>query len=264
MPAIIDLNASLLSYVLAGHDGWLSAAGYLGPHVRVDHDFSLLVPELFSRMSPHERAARNLITEGALERLEDFEYDGRRVAASRLGYRMTEKMATKYFGRIFMHPDVIFTPEMLRPELQDVGVFAESMATIAATHERVARAYFKDGTVDLAVPPLRALLEIMADESTSQGWDLGSPEFRTMFNREAVLASDWYAQRLDAKQAAASARADAGLAAIEKFVTTPGNEEPTARLGMPARVEVARLEAQRLAGPEFRQQLVGTAGSTPL
>ena len=264
MPAIIDLNASLLSYVLTGHDGWLSAAGYVGPHVRVDHDFSLLVPELFSRMSPDERAARNLIAEGALERLEDFEHDGRRVAASRLGYRMTEKMATKYFGRIFLHPDVVFTPEMLRPELQDVGVFAESIATIAATHERVARAYFQDGTVDLAVPPLRALLEIMADGTTSQGWDLGSPEFRAMFTREAVLASDWYAQRLDAKQAAASARADAGLAAIEKFVTTPGNEEPTARLDMPARVEAARFEAQRLAGPEFREQLVGTAGSTPL
>lgn len=264
MPAIIDLNASLLSYVLTGHDGWLSAAGYVGPHVQVDHDFSLLVPELFSRMSPDERDARNLIAEGALEKLEDFEHDGRRVAASRLGYRMTEKMATKYFGRIFLHPDVVFTPEMLRPELQDVGVFAESIATITATHERVARAYFKDGTVDLAVPPLRALLEIMADGSTAQGWDLGSPEFRAMFTREAVLASDWYAQRLDAKQAAARARADAGLAAIEKFVSTPGNEEPTARLDMPARVEAARVEVERLAGPEFREQLVGTAGSTPL
>ena len=264
MPAIIDLNASLLSYVLTGRDGWLSAAGYVGPHVRVDHDFSLLVPELFSRMSPQERDARHLIEEGALEKLDDFEHDGRRVAASRLGYRMTEKMATTYFGRIFLHPDVVFTPEMLRPELQDVGVFAESIGTIAATHERVARAYFKDGTVDLAVPPLRALLEIMADGSTSQGWGLDTPQFRAMFTRDAVLESDWYAQRLDAKQAAASARADAGLAAIEKFVSTPGNEEPTARLGMPARVEAARVEAQRLAGPEFRAQLVGTAGSTPL
>lgn len=85
-----------------------------------------------------------------------------------------------------------------------------------------------------------------------------------MFTREAVLASEWYSRRLDAKQGAAAARADAGLAAIEKFVTTPGNEEPTARLGMPARVEVARAEAQRLASQEFREQLVGTAGSTPL
>ena len=52
LPAIIDLNANLLSYVLTGHDGWLSAAGYVGPHVKVDHDFSLLVPELFARMTP--------------------------------------------------------------------------------------------------------------------------------------------------------------------------------------------------------------------
>ncbi len=264
LPTIIDLNANLLSYVLTGHDGWLSAAGYVGPHVQVDHDFSLLVPELFARMTPEERDARNLVAEGALERIEDVEHEGQRVPASRLGYRMTERMATKYFGRIFLHPDVVFTPEMLRPELQDMGVFAESVATIAATHERVARAYFKDGTVDLAVPPLRSLLEIMADGASREGWRLDSPEFRDLFTRESVLASDWYAARLDAKQAAALARAEEGLAVIERFVATPGNEEPTARLGMPARVEAARTEAERLAGSEFRDQLVGTSGSTPL
>jgi hypothetical protein len=264
MPAIIDLNAALLSYALTGYDGWVSAAGYVGPHVRVDHDFSLLVPELFSRMSPHERDAHNLIAEGALEKLVDIEHNGRPVAASRLGYRMTDRLATKYFGRIFLHPDVIFTPEMLRPELQDMGIFAESISTIVATHERVARAYFNDGTIDLAIPPLRALLEIMADGHTAEGWGLDSAEFRGMFTREAVLGSDWYAARLDAKQAAARARADAGLAAIEKFVSTPGNDEPTARLNMPARVEAARAEAQRLAGPAFREQLVGTTGNTPL
>jgi hypothetical protein len=259
MPAIIDLNASVLSYALTGYDGWVSAAGYVGPHVRVDHDFSLLVPELFSRMTPDERDARNLIAEGALEKLTDFEHDGRRVPASRLGYRMTDRLATKYFGRIFLHPDVVFSPE-----LQDAGIFAESIATIVTTHERVARSYFQDGTIALAIPPLRALLEIMAEGFTAAGWGLESPEFRVMFTREAILASDWYAQRLDAKQAAASARANAGLAAIEKFVSTPGNEEPTARLDMPARVEAARVGAQQLASPEFRKQLVGTSGSTPL
>ena len=264
LPAIIDLNANLLSYVLTGHDGWLSAAGYVGPNVKVDHDFSLLVPELFARMTPEERDARNLIAEGALERIADVEYQGQRVPASRLGYRMTERMATKYFGRIFLHPDVVFTPEMLRPELQDVAVFAESVATIAMTHERVARAYVKDGTISLAIPPLRALLEIMADGSTSEGWQLESPEFRELFTRESVLASDWYAERLAAKQAAASGRAAAGLAAIQKFVTTPGNEEPTARLGMPARVAAAQAEVERLSGAEFAEQLVGSSGSTPL
>ena len=264
MPAIIDLNASLLSYALSGYDGWLSSAGYVGPHVRVDHDFSLLVPELFARMTPEERSAEHLVAEGALERVEDFSHEGRTVPASRLGYRMTERFATRYFGRIFLHPHVVFTPEMLRPELQDPGVFADSVATIATTHERVARAYFEDGTVSLAVPPLRALLEIMANGTTTEGWTLDSPEFRALFSRESVLASGWYAARLDAKQAAASSRADAGLAAIEKFVSTPGNEEPTARLGMPARVAAAKAEADRLAGAAFREQLVGSVGNTPL
>jgi hypothetical protein len=264
LPAVIDLNAAVLSYALTGSDGWLSAAGYVGPYVRMDHDFSLLVPELFSRMSPDERDAGNLIAEGALEKLTDFEHHGKHVAASRLGYRMTEKMATKYFGRIFLHPDVVFTPEMLRPELQDVDIFAESINTIVATHERVARSYFEDGTITLAIPPLRALLEIMAKGTSSEGWGLESPEFRAMFTREAVLASDWYAQRLDAKQAAASARANAGLAAIEKFVSTPGNEGPSARLDMPARVQAAKLATQQFASPEYRQQLIGTVGSTLL
>ena len=145
-----------------------------------------------------------------------------------------------------------------------MAVFAESVATIVMTHERVARAYFDDGTISLAIPPLRALLEIMADGASSEGWTLDAPEFRALFSREAVLGSDWYAARLDAKQAAASGRADAGLAAIEKFVSTPGNEEPTSRLGMPARVAAAQAEAERLAGPQFREQLVGTVGSTPL
>jgi hypothetical protein len=177
---------------------------------------------------------------------------------------MTEAFATKYFGRIFLHPHVVFSPEMLRPELQDADVFAESVSTIVATHERVARAYFEDGTVELAIPPLRALLEIMADGVTAEGWTLSSPEFRTLFTRESVLAADWYAARLDAKAEAARSRAWAGLAAIEKFVSTPGNEEPSARLDMPARVQAARVEAERLDAPEYRAGLVGTGGRTPL
>jgi hypothetical protein len=264
LPAVIDLNAALLSYVLTGYDGWVSAAGYVGPHVKVDHDFSLLVPELFARMSPQERDAHRLIAEGALERLTDVEHDGHVVLASRLGYRITDRFAAKYLGRIFLHPDAVFTPQMLRPELQDMGIFAESVATIVATHERVARAYMRDGTISLAVPPLRALLEIMADGASAEGWTLQSPQFRALFTRESVLSSPWYAQRLDARQAAATARAGTGLAAIERFVSAPGNEEPSARLDMPARVEAARLEAQRLASPEYRAHLVGTVGNTPL
>ena len=264
MPAIIDLNAALLSYALTGYDGWVSCAGYVGPHVKVNHDISMLVPEVFSRMSAEERDAKRLIAEGSLEKLEDFEHEGKPVLASRLGYRMTSQFTRRYFGRIFLHPHVVFTQEMLKPELQDQHVFAESMATMVTTHQRVAQSYFDDGTISLAVPPLRALLEIMAAGTTSQGWDLETPEFRELFTRESVLSSGWYLERLDAKQAAASRRAIAGLAAIELFVSTPGNEEPSARLGMASRVDAARAEVARFSSDEFREQLIGTVGGQPL
>ena len=100
----------------------------------------------------------------------------------------------------------------------------------------------------------------MANGTTTQGWDLDSPEFRGLFTRESVMESDWYAERLDAKQSAALKRATAGLAAIELFVSTPGNEEPTARLGMPTRVEAAKAEVARFSSAEFREQILGTVG----
>ena len=263
MPTVFDLNAALLSYVLTGYDGWISSAGYVGPHVRIDHDFSLLVPEVFSRMRPDERDARTLLAEGCLEKVDDVEFEGRTISSSRLGYRMTKKFATVYFGRIFMHPDVVFTDDMLRPELQDMAVFAETMDTMVTTHERVAKAYFEDGTVGLACPPLRALLEIMAHGTTADGHTLHSPEVRNLFSREAVLASDWYAARLDAQQEEAIAHTDTGLANLTRFTTTPGNAGVVERLVLDARLREQRELASWFASTEYRESLVGTIGRQP-
>ena len=264
MPAIIDLNAALLSYVLTGYDGWVSCAGYVGPNVRVDHDISMLVPEVFSRMNPAERRAENLAAEGCLERVADFEHNGRPVLASRLGYRMTQAFARKYFGRIFLHPHVVFTDEMLRPELQDLDVFAESMDVMVETHRRVAQAYFDDGTIDLAVPPLRALLEIMAKGVTASGQDLDSPEVRELFSYESVVNSPWYADRLDAKQRGAITRAEAGLERLRFFASVPENAETVQRLDIASRIVAAEAELARFSSPDYRTALVGTLGQQPL
>jgi hypothetical protein len=177
---------------------------------------------------------------------------------------MTDTFVSKYFGRIFLHPDAVFTAQMLRPELQDADIFADSVDTIAATHTRVARAFHQDGTISLAVPPLRALLEIMADGVSAEGWTLRSEPFRASFTRESVLSSSWYAERLDARQTAAATLARSGLTAMERFVSTPGNDEPTSRLGLHDRVEAARAETEFVATATYRDQLVGTLGNTPL
>ncbi len=221
LPSIIDLNAALLSFALTGYDGWLSAAGYVGPKVRVDHDISMLVPELFSRMTDSERSAKNLIAEGALEAVPDIVVDGETVPASRLGYRMTQRFAIKYFGRIFLHPDLVFTPGMLRPELQGEDVYAESVATIVETHRRVAQSYMDDGTISLGIPPVRALLEVMAYGQTSEGLTLMEEDFRRMFGREEILASEWYQERLQAEKDGHVAFLERSVAAVSDFLSRP-------------------------------------------
>ncbi|MBL0167630.1 MAG: hypothetical protein IPP85_11015 [Propionivibrio sp.] len=260
LPAIIDLNAAFVSYALTGYDGWVSCAGYVGPNVRVDHDVSLLVPEVFSRMSPSERSAQNLIAIGALERVADFEHGGQPVLSSRLGYRMTARFASTFFGRIFLHPHAVFTDEMLRPELQDMDIFADGVANIVSTHQRVAESYFTDGSISMACPPLRALLEIMAHGRSEQGHGLESPELREMFTRESVLASDWYAARLDTKQRSDEARLKRVVASLYEFLDNPDNAGVANRLGLAARREQAQGERVRVGSAEYRAGLVGTLG----
>lgn len=260
LPSVLDLNAALLSFVLTRYDGWLSSAGVIGPHVRVDHDISLLIPEIFSRMSADERDAAALVAEGCLERIEDFEHDGELVQASRLGYRMTPKFVSRYFGRIFLHPHVVFTEEMLKPELQDMGVFAESMRTIVTTHQRVAQSYIDDGTIALAVPPVRALLQIMATGTSDEGWGLDSGEFRALFDRDAVLNSQWYHERLEALKQHEIDRAEAALAVVEAFAEREGRSETAQRLGISARRAQLTARLADLREIDAEAAFTGTLG----
>ena len=139
-------------------------------------------------------------------------------------------------------------------------IFAESMDAIVRTHQRVAEAYFRDGGVDLAIPPLRGLLEIMAYGKTSAGWTLSSPDFRALFTRELVLASDWYAARLDAKQRYDVAHLRAGLAHLRVFADAAGNDEVCTRLRLDERTRNTESELARICGADYRAQLVGTIG----
>ncbi len=259
LPSIVDLNAAFLSFSLTGYDGWLSSAGVIGPNVRVDHDISLLVPEVFSRMTGDERSARNLIAEGALEPVPDFEHEGRTIEASRLGYRMTVKFQTKYFGRIFMHPHVVFSENMLRPENQDVDAYVASIDTIVTTHQRVAQSYIDDGTIALAVPPLKALLEIMAT-GASDGMTLRDPRFRRLFDRDEVLASDWYRERLAAQQESDTQHRCTSLSAMRRFVEEPTNAAAAERLGMANRIDAMERRLAEGLEEDAIERLSGTLG----
>jgi hypothetical protein len=186
-----DLNAALVSYILCGHDGFTSAAGHVGPQFRVDHDLSLLIPELWSRLSATERSAAYLIEHGHLEKLGDFVHEGVNVPASRLGWRITSKFVHTFFGRIFDSPATVFPEVFLKPEKQDLAVFVDGVMNIAEAQQRVAQMYLDDGSIEEAAPPIAALLRVMANGSDG-GMTVESPELRAMFTRKWLEGSEFY------------------------------------------------------------------------
>ncbi|MEY4384866.1 MAG: hypothetical protein RLY20_149, partial [Verrucomicrobiota bacterium] len=259
LPPIIDLNAALISFLLTDYPVFLSAAGYVGPKYRMDHDISLLVPELWCRLLPNERAPAYLIENGYFEKCRDFEHNGQRISASRLGYRMTVAFATNYFGRIFNSPHLVFPEEMLKPELQGMDVFVDGMNNIIETHRRVAESYFADGSIDMACPPLRAVLHVMRD-GQFEGKGIEHPDIRNLFTREALLASDWYADRLKAKQDVDILLWKRHVNYLEGFLSKHNYSDEAARLKIADRLREAREQLNRVSLPAYVPSLVGTLG----
>ncbi len=247
---VVDMNNALVSVILTGYAGFTTSAGHIGPKYRVDHDVSMLVPEIWCRMRAFEREPRFLIDRGYLEKLEDFDLNGRRVLASRLGYRITALFGDHFLGRLFENPDTVFTGELLRPETQDPEAFAAGVDAIVASQQAVATDYFEDGSVDAACPPLKALLHIMA-QGSYQGCGIDHPAVRCLFTRESMLGSEWYRERLRVKQQRDRALWKRHVAALEQA----GCAE--------ADIGIARSRLACVEAPSYLDALAGTIGADP-
>jgi hypothetical protein len=263
LPPIIDLNNALVSYILTGHQGFVTAAGFVGPKVRVDHDISLLVPEVWCRLKGDERDPNFLIAEKCLEKCVDFEHNGKKILAGRLGYRINARFVRRFFGRVFNHPQAVCTDEMLRPELQSMDVFVDGMDNIVATQKRVAQMYFDDGSIAQACPPLKALLHIMLKDEW-EGHGLDNPEFRKLFTRESLLTGDWYAARLIAKQKLDRKLWRRHIEYLDKFLKRPSHADEADRLGIKNQLERAHKTFQQVDSPAYLESLRGTIGAEPI
>jgi hypothetical protein len=259
---VVDLNNALVSAIMTDYAGFTTSAGYVGPNVRVDHDINMLVPEIWCRMRVYERDPRFMISHGLLERMEDFEFGGRKVLASRLGYLITTLFADRFLGRLFETPDVVFAEEMLRPEKQSLELFAAGVDAIVDAQRRVALNYFEDGSVAAACPPLKALLNIMA-QGSYEGATLNDPCFREMFDREAVLQSDWYRERLRVKQERDIALWRRHVAALEKFHQADTLASAVDGFNVEERTREARAQMARVTSPAYLAELRGTIGADP-
>jgi phosphoenolpyruvate carboxykinase (diphosphate) len=259
----VDLNNALVSYILTGYAGFSSSAGYIGPDVKVAHDVSLLIPEIWARLSEQQRDPHYMIANGYLEAVEDFQYQDRTILASRLGYRITGRFVAHFLGKIFDNPQAVFTPAILRPETQDLAVFVDGVENICEAQERVARRYLEDGSIEDACPPLKALIHIMA-EGHYQGHKVRDPAVRNLFTREALLASDWYRERLEVKQQRDIQLARRLVHNLQQFMDLPHYADEAGRLDVAARLERAKSRLASVQDPAYLESLVGTLGADPL
>jgi len=259
---IVDLNNALVSYILTGYPGFTTSAGIIGPHIRVDHDISLLVPEIWCRLKPLERDPDYLLKTGYLEKVRDFEHKGKKIQASLLGYRITSRFVDRILGRIFEFPNLVFTEEILRPEVQDVDLYAEGIENIVATYQRVAENYFQDGSIDAACPPLKAILHIMA-KGSYQGKRLNHPDVRSMFKRESLLSSDWYKERLEVKRTRDVELWVRHLKYLEQARASFADGKAPHHLKIQEKLRLARKHLKHVKSPEYLKRLQGSIGADP-
>ncbi|HAV13552.1 MAG TPA: hypothetical protein DCX06_08710 [Opitutae bacterium] len=260
---IYDMNNALVSYLATEQPAFITAAGYVGPHVRVDHDISLLVPEIWCRMKPHETDPKWMLEHGYLEKVEDFEHEGKTVKASLLGYRITAKFVRIFFGRVFNNPETVLSEEMLKPELQDMATFIIGMETIEAAHKQAAENYFLDGSIEQACPPLKALLNIMMT-GEYQGKTLQDPEIRELFTRESMLKSDWYKERLLSQQKSDKKLWTGNVDYLTSFLNKRSHSGVAKHLEIESRLTAAKEQLEKVSSVKYIDSLIGTLGRQPV
>jgi hypothetical protein len=209
------------------------------------------------------RDPKFLIREGYLEKVEDFDHEGKKILASRLGYRITDRFVRAFLGRIFSNPGAVFSEEMLRPESQGIDVFVEGVTAIIDTQRRVAEHYFSDGSVEAACPPLKTLLHIMA-HGHYNGKDVHDEGVRSLFNRENVLKSDWYRERLLTQQSRDVSLWTRHVKSLEKAISLPTPSEARTKLNLMDRLAYARKQLHNAQSEKFPNSLIGTLGADPL
>ncbi len=258
-----DLNNALVSYILTDYSGFSSAAGYVGPKTKVNHDISLIIPEIWAQLKPHKRRPEYMIEKGQLEKLEDFEHNGKMVLASRLGYRMTSLFVHGFFGKIFDNPTAVFDEKILQPETQSLEDFVDGINNIVEAQQKVACAYIEDGSIEKACPPLKALITIMA-KGEYEGKDVHHPEIRAMFTRESMMASDWYQQRLEVKQQRDIALWQRHIDYLSDFLERESHADEASRLKISEQLKIANKKLQQVSESSYLNELVGTLGADPM
>jgi hypothetical protein len=97
-------------------------------------------------------------------------------------------------------------------------------------------------------------------EGSYQGRGVDDPEIRAMFDRDRMLASDWYRERLLMKQERDTALWQRHAVSLEAF---GASGIPADSLDIEGRAENVKRQLDRVTSPAYVDELSGTIGADP-
>ena len=133
----------------------------------------------------------------------------------------------------------------------------------AAVIEAIMKAYFEDGSAEAAIPPLKAVLSVMAFGSY-EGKSIEDPEVRTLFDRDTVLQSDWYKERLERYKDQEIAYIERSMNYIQAYLAKGTNASSNAARRAQLEVQRAKVRLEALRNPSYMEIITGSIGKDPL
>ncbi len=129
---------------------------------------------------------------------------------------------------------------------------------IAENQKVAAEQYFKDGSYEMAIPPLKALLSIMV-EGNYEGKDLSHPEIREMFTYDYLIKSDFYVSRVMQKQQNDIRLHENHIKNLEQSIAS-NSKDPKIIAELKRRLSVAKADLTDISSIAFMKRNVGMLG----
>ncbi|MFN5074371.1 MAG: hypothetical protein ACK5MO_02140, partial [Planctomyces sp.] len=123
--------------------------------------------------------------------------------------------------------------------------------------------YFEDGSVELACPPLKALLHIMT-RGNWEGLTIHDPAFRNLFTLESMLQSEWYQERLQKRQEREQSLWQRHVQSLDTFLNSSDYNEEKLHLDIVGRLDFARQMLAKVSATDYLTALSGTLGADRL
>ena len=97
-----------------------------------------------------------------------------------------------------------------------------------------------------------------------EGKEISDPELRKHFDREAIITSNWYAERLKLKQQKDIRFYEGQISYLENFISNATNELIVTEMDIVNRLKKVKAAYAEVTSDTYVESLIGTIGADPL